>query len=348
MLIRTHAPVCVLALLALAGSAIGSSSTTLNLNLDSALASEAGQQPAAEAAPATTAPATKGGFGLSDGRFHNDPEILWPGFLTGMRGFEHFYEPIGNPLYFESPFVNSNIRALFLHHNFPENSTLQGGDVTVYAAQARLAITERLALIATKDGYSELDSGLLPDDEGWNDIAVGAKYAFIVDRENDFVLTGGTRWQWRNGDKEVLQGLSQELSPFIVVAKGFGDLKLIGNFTYRFGLDGGKGNDVAQWDISAAYDLSSVGLKGLAPMIELHGLHYTRDGKQLAIDVGGLDYSNIGANDVAGTSVVWMGVGGRWKLTPQVAIGATYEFSLTDKDEDIMDDRVTLDLILTW
>jgi hypothetical protein len=41
-------------------------------------------------------------------------------------------------------------------------------------------------------------------------------------------------------------------------------------------------------------------------------------------------------------------VGARWKLTPHVSVGGVYEFSLTDKDEDIMDERVTFDMQLTW
>lgn len=351
----THAHRPILAVLAaMAGLALGApafalESTSLSLDMNAALASEAvaPEAKAPEAAATPAVGASKGEFLFTNERFHDDPEIFWPGFLTGLRGFEDFYDPIGNPLYFETPFINTSARFLFLHHEFPNKSTLQGGYVDVYALQLRLALTERLALIATKDGFSDLHADILPDDAGWNDVAFGLKYALIVDRENDFVLTPGVRYQFLNGDNGVLQGLSQELSPFISVAKGFGDLKLTGNFTYRFGLDGGKGNDVAQWDVSAAYDLSSIGLKGLAPMVELHGLHYTRDGKILPLDVGGLDYSNIGATDVAGNTVIWLGVGGRWKLTPQASIGGTYEFALTNRT-DIMNDRIMLDLTLTW
>lgn len=352
---RSHTTLFRAGLAALAGLALGSSalaaeSTSLTLDMDAALAAEAAQQPApaAEAKPAAAAaPAAKGGFLLTDQRIHDDPEIFWPGFLTGLRGFEHFSDPIGNPIYFETPFINTSARFLFLHHEFPNKSTLQGGYLDVYALQLRLAITERLALIATKDGFGNLHAKILPDDDGWNDVAAGLKYALIVDRENDFVLTPGVRYQFLNGDNGVLQGFTQELSPFISLAKGFGDFQLTADFTYRFALDGGKGNDVAQWDVSAAYDLSSIGLKGLSPMVEIHGLHYTRDGKLIGLDVGGLDYTNLGSTDVAGNSVIWLGVGGRWKLTPQVSFGGTYEFALTNRT-DIMGDRIMLDLTLTW
>ena len=40
-------------------------------------------------------------------KLHSDPTILWPGFLNGLRGFENFYNPVGNPLYFETPLNNT-------------------------------------------------------------------------------------------------------------------------------------------------------------------------------------------------------------------------------------------------
>ena len=83
-------------------------------------------------------------------------------------------------------------------------------------------------------------------------------------------------------------------------------------------------------------------------MIELHGVHYMSNGTRLPLSVGGLDYTNLGSSDVDGSSVVWAGVGARYKLCPHASVGATYEMALTDKDDDIMDNRVTLDFELTW
>lgn len=60
-----------------------------------------------------------GTYLLSSDRLHDDGEILWPGFLSGLRGFEGFFEPVGMPMYFESPFNNTSIRVIYLHHEFP-------------------------------------------------------------------------------------------------------------------------------------------------------------------------------------------------------------------------------------
>lgn len=285
---------------------------------------------------------------LSSEYLHGDPCILWPGLLSGLRGFEHFYDPVGNPLYFESPFNTSQLRLIYLHHDFPDGSQLGGGDLNVYAAQIRVALSERWAFIATKDGYSDLNARSLPAEEGWNDFAIGFKYLLIVDRENDFVLTTGLRWTWENGDKEVLMGNTQELSPFLSFAKGFDRLHLLGNITPRVPCDRHDGNYVLQWDLHLDYEIAPETLPGLAPLVEVHGLHYLSDADRLPLAVGGLDYANIGAQDVSGSAVVWAGIGARWKLSPHTSIGSTFEFPLHNPDDDIMGNRVTVDLALNW
>lgn len=287
-------------------------------------------------------------FLLGPSRIHDDPTILWPGFLSGLRGFEHFYEPVGNPIYFESPFNYTGLRFLYLHHDFPDQSQLGGGDLNVWALQVRLALTERLGFIATKDGYSDLNARILPNDEGWNDFAIGLKYALIVDRENDFVLTPGLRWEWVNGSRGVLQGGTHELSPFISVAKGFGQFHTLANVTGRIPTDLDRGNCILSWDLHLDYELDPQNLPGFAPVLEFHGLHYLSNGESMPLSVGGLDYTNLGSTDVAGSSVFWAGAGFRWKLSPHLSVGSTFEFPLCNASGDIMGNRVTVDLALNW
>ncbi len=312
---------------------------------------------APQEAPASDAPvASSGGYGLSErATFLLSNEYAlptlqdpWEGFLSGMRGFEHFYEPVGSPLYFESPFVNTSLRFLYLHHDFPNEGQIGGGNLNVYAVQARVALSERLAFIATKDGYSDLNAGILPAEEGWNDAAVGLKYAFLVDRENDFVMTGGLRWEWENGDREVLMGADQELSPFISVAKGWDRFHFIGAVNGRIPTDQNDGNNILSWDLHFDYDIAPETLPGFAPIFEVHGLHYLSDGERLPLSIGGLDYTNLGSTNVAGSAVIWGGIGFRWKLTPHWSVGSTWEFPFHSPDDDIMGNRVTVDMILSW
>lgn len=302
-----------------------------------------GTAPAAAEPPPSSGMASDARFAIS-GERGPDSKVLWDGFLNGLRGFEQFYSPVGNPLYFESPFNNSELRFLYLHHDFPDDSVLQGGDVNVYAMQARLALTERLGFIATKDGISHLDAEILPEDSGWNDLAAGLKYAFYVDRDTDLVATAGARYMFDSGDDGVLQSGVQELSPFLSVAKGFDRLHFIGDITDRIPFDEDDGNNVLQWDIHADYEV----LPGFAPMLELHGLHYLSDGERTGLPVGGADYANLGSTDVEGSTVIWLGVGGRVKFNPHTSLGATFEFPLTNRDADIFGDRLTIDFILSW
>ncbi|MFO0840059.1 MAG: hypothetical protein U1D55_16250 [Phycisphaerae bacterium] len=346
--------------------------------IDSAVAGQQATQPAPAAQPAAkpAAPATspaakpaaqpastpaasgnlpqmsfmsdKATFAFSRERVLPEGDILWPGFLNGMRGFEHFYEPVGNPLYFESPFINTQAKILYLWHKFPRGSQIGGGDLSVFALQARIALTDRLAFIATKDGYSVLNAGILPPSHGWNDAAVGFKYAAIVDRESDFVLTPAIRWEWENGGRSVLQGQDQELAPSLSFAKGWDQFHLLGNLAGRFPMDGNDGNYILHWDLHLDYEVAPEALPGFAPMLEFHGVHYLSDGDRLPLGVGGLDYTNLGSEHVAGNSVYSAGIGFRWKLTPHLSVGSVWEFPLSDPDNDIMGSRVTADVSLTW
>lgn len=268
------------------------------------------------------------------------------GFLTGLRGFEHFHEPIGQPIYFESPLNDSGVRALYLRHKFANGSVLQGGDVTIYALQARLALTERLAFIATKDGYSELDTGIpsvVPDDEGWNDLAFGFKYVAIADKENDFVLTPGIRYMAENGSRRILQGGVDEFSPFVSFAKGFGNVHLVGNTTLRMPTNKNDGNTVGHWDLHLDYSINPKDDVVFAPVAEVHGVHYLSNGAT-DLPIGGLDYGNFGTRP-DDKFVAWMGLGLRVEMWKKFEFGAVYEFALTDRNKDIMDNRVTVDFI---
>lgn len=287
-------------------------------------------------------------FAFSKERWHSDRKIGWDGFLSGLRGFEHFYEPVGQPLYFESPFNTSGLRFLYLYHSFSDDSQLAGGDLNVAALQVRVALTERLGFIATKDGYSWLSAGALPEEDGWNQLAAGIKYVIYADHENDLVITPGVRLMLVTGEDKVLQSDTEEVSPFISIAKGWGRFHTIGNITLRVPFDSDDGNTVLHWDLHADYEIAPETLPGFAPLVEFHGVHYLTDGDRLPLSVGGLDYTNLGSSDVAGSAVVWMGVGARWKLNPHMSIGAVYEFCLTDPDDDIMDRRVTADFQITW
>lgn len=282
----------------------------------------------------------------SDSVDTDSPEpLLWKGFFYGDRHFRNKPRPIGSPLYFEDPFINSDIRPFFIYHEFPRATALRGGRLMVYGFQARIAITERLQFFATEDGYSDLESPIIPSDEGWNDLAAGLKYAFYVDHEADFIASAGLRWRLSNGDAGLLQGGTDELSPFITMYKGYGKWNFLADMVYRIPTDYRAGNAVLSWDAQVAYEL----FDDFFPLLEFHGLHYLTDGDRFPLNVGGLDYANIGANNVAGHDVFWGGVGFRWNIADGIQLGSVYEFPLQSVEaNDIFEQRVTTSIVFTF
>jgi hypothetical protein len=275
-----------------------------------------------------------------------EPEpILWKGFLYGDQHFRDKPRPVGSPLYFEDPFINTDVRFVFLWNEFPEQSQLRGGQLTVYALPIRIAITDRLQFLAYKDGYSHLESPILDDDSGWNDLGVGLKYALLVDHENDFLLSSGLKWNLSNGHAKTLQGNVEELSPFVSAYKGWDKWNFLANVAGRIPMDEHQGNCILSWDGHVDYEV----FKNFFPLFEVHGLHYLSNGDRLPLDVGGLDYGNIGSAYVAGHAAFWGGVGFRWNIVEHVSWGAVWEFPMqTTSNNDLFEQRVTTNLILTF
>jgi hypothetical protein len=83
--------------------------------------------------------------------------------------------PVTNPIFFEDAIIRSEIRPIFAYHNIDNGFVTGGGNAQLYAVQLRFAITDRLAFIATQDGFFDinLDSGAKLD--GWMDLAAGFK-----------------------------------------------------------------------------------------------------------------------------------------------------------------------------
>ena len=73
-------------------------------------------------------------------------------FTASDCRFTEFISPMTNPVYFEDPRNLTEARVIFINHQIP-GSVLGGGDVQLLATQLRAAVTDRLSIIATKDGY---------------------------------------------------------------------------------------------------------------------------------------------------------------------------------------------------
>ena len=73
--------------------------------------------------------------------------------------------------------------------------------------QARFALTDRLALIATKDGYVQINADRGIDDaNGSANLAGGLQYAVLKDSDAGQILSLGLRYEAATGSPDVFQG----------------------------------------------------------------------------------------------------------------------------------------------
>lgn len=269
----------------------------------------------------------------------------WPGFLAGLAGYEDFVMPVGMFIYFEDPFITTDLRLQYVYHTIPDDSVLRGGQVHAVAAQIRVALTERLAFIATKDGYSWVDSHITPAGDGWNDAAIGLKYALYSNPEAQFLLSTGMRWEWVNGSRDAWQGGdSHELSPFIAMAKGWDKWHLLGTVSGRIPTDRKDANASIVWNMHLDYKLTET----FRPLVEVHGIHWLTNAERLPLGEDFLDVGSLGASEARGRDFFSAGVGFRWALRENVSLGVTYEFPLENASSHLMGRRVTFNTVISF
>jgi hypothetical protein len=282
------------------------------------------------------------------------------------EGFGHTYSM---PFLFEDPFITTDIRAWGMWNDLPNGSIFGGGDVWAGAVQARIAITDRLAFIATKDGYAKIDpanTAVFNQSDGFLNITGGFKYAVIDMRDDNFILTPSVRIEIPVGQDQVFQGYGDGvIIPAISTAYGIGDVHAIADFGAQIPFDMDKQSSSLFYNLHLEYHV----LPFLIPLIEVSGIHYVDSGKgtliakdsklvpdpslaaaQAALMTGGfdgVDLLNLGSPNIGGNDIVTFAVGLEVPITKHVSLGAIYEFPLT-KREDLIDERVTLSLNLEF
>lgn len=297
------------------------------------------------AAPASTVLAATTAQSASHPTWVTDAEAkMWPGFLTGLPGYEDFVMPIGMFTLFEDPFITTDLRLAYVWHDIPNRSVLRGGQVHLVAAQIRIALTERLSLIATKDGYTWIDSGITSGGDGWNDIAIGLKYAFYSNPAEQELASAGLRWEWANGSSDALQGGSQELSPFLAYAKGWDKWHFLATLNGRIPTNRHLANYSVSWHMHLDYKLTDT----FRPILEVHGIHWLSNGDRLPFSQDYLDVGSLGSSSAAGTDFFSAGVGFRWQVKDNISFGLTYEFPLESPAAHLMAQRVTINTVISF
>ena len=157
------------------------------------------------------------------------------------------FPPITMPYLFEDPFITTSAHLHQLWHEFPTSSVFEGGDVRITALQLRLALTDRLAFIATKDGYVDFrpELNLLDSQTGFMNFTAGLKYALIDWRDKQFIVTPSLRVELSQGSPDILSGQGKGAwIPGVSAGIGRGRFHLIGDVGVRLPVDGKGGKHV--------------------------------------------------------------------------------------------------------
>lgn len=261
--------------------------------------------------------------------------------------------PVGNPIYFEDPRITTEVRPVFMQHWLPDTfhfnggSVPLGGAVRVYALQLRYALTERLGLIATKDGYIEMKPDhILPHSHGWANLAAGLKYALVDDRKNQLLVTPGFTFEIPTGSTDVYQGRgSGEWNPFVSAEKGFGDFHLTGNLGFRIPNDFNKQTAQVHYSFQADYFAN----RYFIPFFVANAYTILSEGDNKLLGAVDLntemyDLINFGSTKAAGTTQLTVGGGFRSKLTKCLDFGIAYEAGVINP-VGIFESRLTADFI---
>ena len=285
--------------------------------------------------------------------------------------------PMSFPYLFEDPYITTGAQFVGIWHEFPNDSAFRGGYAGVLALQARLAITDRLAFIATKDGFTmfrpdvrqsdvnpELsNTALLQDEEDFMDVTLGFKYALFEWPEKNLIVTPSLRYEIDLGEHDIFQGQGDGV--FILATSAgwfYENWHLIADLGGQIPIDDDKDSSSIFYNIHIdhAFEVQNDIVEFVVPFIELSGLHYTGSGDgssnvnttlgKVPLDVAqsllgtgafeGADIANLGSSGISGADLVTMAWGVRIPLKQGVSLGAAYERPISNR-KDIFGQRVT-------
>lgn len=251
---------------------------------------------------------------------------------------ERAVAPLTAPYYNEDAYVTSDLRAWYLNHELDSVD----GEVTVAALQVRVALNENLQLVAYKDGYTNFSGGVLDGQDGWNDIALGLKYAFVQDWANQHHLAAGIGYEFGWGEESAYQN-TDELRIWISENKSFGKLHLGATINYLIAVDQGQGaagsSDMLTFHFHSDYYLT----EWISPVFEINGYMITNDDGTGIAPYSGLDAVSLGSGE---DEDVWTAALGA-ELRPfesHISIRAAYEREISDST-NLFDDRWTFSAV---
>jgi hypothetical protein len=269
--------------------------------------------------------------------------------------FDRFIKPMTNPVYFDDARNQTYVHVFHAIQTLPDKiNTRLGrvpldGDLRLTAVRINYAFNERFSLVAAKDGYIDFNPDqTLKHESGWGDIAAGAKYAFIYDPKNEFILSGKLLFEMSQGSRDVYQGNGHgNLAPSLTFLKGWDKFQ----FT---GMVGGVipfQNSEESTMVSDSWHVSYNIIDKIFPLVELNHMWVVRQAerKELVASIArfeGGDVINLGSqHGMDHRHLVSAAAGARFRIIKNIDLGFAYEFPLTDRKNGLMDNRWNFDVV---
>jgi hypothetical protein len=231
-----------------------------------------------------------------------------------------------------------------------------GGDVEVYALQFEIALNDRLSIVATKDGYVDFNADeTLSEETGFANLGAGLKYAFILDEASRTALSGTMTFELPTGNSDVFQGEGDGAVNLIL-----NGLKLVDDWQFAGSIGAqipfsDEQSTMGFLSAHASYEICQY----FIPLVELNWFHVidagdgtgnfpsqVGGGVPAVVEFEGGDVFNLGSvNSTENRDLVTAAIGFRARISDAVNVGAAYEIPLTDEEDSVIDERVTIDLI---
>ena len=307
-------------------------------------------------------------LGLLAGPAAAEPCDEWfPDFHCERSGrFEGFEKPIVAPYLFEDPFITTNAVPYFLWHDFPEQSVFDGGSLYAAALQLRVALTDRVALIAAKDGFVWNRNGnpLLEDSQGFLNLIAGVKVRLWQDLERERIVSAVLRVEAPTGSSDQYQGHGSGMAlPSLTGAFRTGPVRWIGDLGAQIPFDGRELSSSLFYHVYANVDAGPVrpfvqisGIRwiesgdGSLPIRLKHGGTLDLDTVQTALGTGpfeGADVMNLGSTRVDGLDLITAAAGVHVPLGEYVTLSVAYERPITEP-KGIFQQRITSALVIEF
>ncbi len=290
-------------------------------------------------------------------------EGWFPDFSCTSKGFyAGFSRPMTMPYLFEHPFVTTDLQAVGIWQELPERSVFDGGHADIAALQIRIALTDRLGLIAVRDGFVwfKPDLGLVSHNTGFADMSFGLKYALIDRPDAGFILSPTLRFEPDFGDHKLFQGQGDGIViPGVSLGWSPSDgVHVLSAVGAQLPIDGRRNSSYIHYNLHVDYAITPK----LSPFVEVSGIRYTSDGDgstnvhlqggarltlsevQTALNAGrfeGNDFANLGSEGVRGDNVITGAIGFRFQATPDLSIGIAYEKPITSR-RGLLKQRVSI------